>query len=165
MRKFIIIALAVLMCTACADKKKGLVNKAVKNLEASLDYPKQVKIIATSEPDSAFGSNYFTRSEMRGMLNVTGKVTKLLSDKTNNLSDMSKLDAYTASLMQRQMRAISDIQAMVYSSTKKGEWSGWKVKIDYESIDKNAVKFRAERWVFFDRGGKEVVRTFEIPLP
>lgn len=165
MRKITIIALAALMLAACASKKRGYVNRAVQNLEASLDYPKQMKIIATSDADSAFGVNYFTPAEMRGMLNITGKVTKILSDKTNNLTDMSKLDPYTANLMQRQMRAISDIQSMVYRGTPKGEWSGWKVKIDYECVDKFNVKYRAERWVFLDRDGKEIVKTFEIPLP
>ena len=99
------------------------------------------------------------------MLNVTSKVTQYLTNKTNNLSDISKMDAYTANLMERQMRAVSDIQSMVYRNAPKGEWSGWKVKIDYECIDKNSVKYRAERWVFLDRKGEEVVKTFEIPLP
>ena len=165
MRKIFIIALAALMFTSCASRKKGYVNRAVKNLEASLDYPKQMKIIATSEPDSAFGTNYLTRKEMKGMRNVTSKVTQYLTNKTNNLSDISKMDAYTANLMERQMRAVSDIQSMVYRNAPKGEWSGWKVKIDYECIDKNSVKYRAERWVFLDRKGEEVVKTFEIPLP
>ena len=165
MRKIIILALAAFMFTACANKNKGYVDRAVKNLEASLDYPKQLKIIATSKADSAFGNNYFTRDEMRGMLKVTGKVTDILKAKTNNLSDESKIDAYTANLMQRQMNAISDIQAMVYRNTPKGQWSGWKVKIDYECVDKNSVKYRAERWVLLDKKGEEVVKTFEIPLP
>ena len=70
MRKIIILALAAFMFTACANKNKGYVDRAVKNLEASLDYPKQLKIIATSKADSAFGNNYFTRDEMRGIVNL-----------------------------------------------------------------------------------------------
>ena len=81
------------------------------------------------------------------------------------MNDLSNLDPYYNALIQRQMGAASEVQNMIFKSVPKGAWSGWKVKIDYESVDKNGIKYRAERWVFLDRKGKNVVKTFEIPLP
>lgn len=158
----------LLICTfisACHSSKDEMFEKAQDNLKASLDYPKQLKLIAHTEPDSAFGVNYFTRKEITGMLKVMDVVTKNLMSKTQRVADITKADPYTINLMRRQMGAATEVQTMIFKNTPKGEWSGWKVKIDYECVDKDGMKYRAERWVFFDREGKSVVKTFEIPLP
>ncbi len=166
MKNFSIISVVVAVAFAsCHPSKSGMVYKAKKNLEASLDYPKQLNITAHTDPDSAYGVNYFTRKEITGMLKVMDVVTKQLMTKTNGVSDVTKADAYTVNLMRRQMSAATDVQTMIFKNVPKGEWSGWKVKIDYECVDKDGLKYRAERWVFFDREGKNVVKTFEIPLP
>jgi hypothetical protein len=166
--KKITFAFLLLICTfisACHSPKDEMFEKAQDNLKASLDYPKQLKLIAHTEPDSAFGVNYFTRKEITGMLKVMDVVTKNLMSKTQGVSDITKTDPYTINLMRRQMGAATEVQTMIFKNTPKGQWSGWKVKIDYECVDKDGMKYRAERWVFFDREGKSVVKTFEIPLP
>ena len=162
MRKLpiIFIFLAALMIASCRSSKSEMTHRAKENLEASLDYPKQLKIIAHSQPDSAFGVTYFT-----GMLKVMAVVTKQLMVKTKDISDISNSDAYTVGLMRRQMNAATEVQNMIFKNVPKGQWSGWKVKIDYECVDKDGLKYRAERWVFFDKDGKNVIKTFEIPLP
>ena len=99
------------------------------------------------------------------MLKVMDVVTKQLMAKTQGVTDISKADVYTVNLMRRQMNAATEVQTMIFKNTPKGEWSGWKVKLDYECVDKDGIKYRAERWVFFDREGKNIVKTFEIPLP
>lgn len=165
MKKILFLLVAVLALASCGNTKSKLKEKAQENLVASLDYPKQLKVLAISEPDSAFGVTYFTRNEMVGMLKVMSKVTDQLMKKTQNVDDFSKLDAYTAQLAHRQMNAATEVQQMIYKNAPKGEWSGWKVKIDYQCRDRNGLDFKAERWVFFDRKGNNVVKTFEIPLP
>ena len=72
MRKLpiIFIFLAALMIASCRSSKSEMTHRAKENLEASLDYPKQLKIIAHSQPDSAFGVTYFTRNEMTGINNL-----------------------------------------------------------------------------------------------
>lgn len=84
---------------------------------------------------------------------------------TTGINDITKADAYTVNLMRRQMNAANEVQTMIFKNVPKGEWSGWKVKIDYECVDKDGIKYRAERWIFFDRKGKNIIKTFEIPLP
>lgn len=162
-----IFGLSALIMSSCAinSPTRRMKKLAKENLEASLDYPKQLKVMAMADPDSAFGANYFSKQEIKGMLRVMSVVTKQLMDKTNGMSDFSKLDPYYNALIQRQMSAASEVQNMIFKNVQKGEWSGWKVKIDYECADKNGIKYRAERWVFFDRKGNNVVKSFEIPLP
>lgn len=164
MKKILFIAISLIFLASC-DSKPEMKDLAQENLKASLDYPAQLKVQAISEPDSAFGVSYFTRNEMTGMLRVMSKVTSQLMKKTSSVDDFSKVDAYTASLARRQMAAASEVQNMIFKNVPKGEWSGWKVKIDYQCVDRNAIPYRAERWVFLDKKGENVIKTFEIPLP
>lgn len=81
------------------------------------------------------------------------------------MKDFDINDQYVIGLAERQMAAMSEIRTMVYKAAKKGEWSGWKVKIDYQCKDKNGIAYRAERWYFIDKDCKQVIKSFEIPLP
>jgi hypothetical protein len=54
---------------------------------------------------------------------------------------------------------------MLYDSDTKGEWSGWKVKIDFEAKDGHNLDYRAERWFFLDKEGNVIFKTMEFPLP
>ena len=74
MRKTVFFLLTVILLSAC-DKKDQMVKLAEMNLRQSVDYPKQLKILAVSEPDSAFGTHYFSRDEIKGMMTVMQKVT------------------------------------------------------------------------------------------
>lgn len=81
---------------------------------------------------------------------------------------MSKFDPddhYVVSLAERQMRGMAEISSMIMKSDKKGDFSGWKVKIDYSCVDENGIPYRAERWCFIDKDVKQVYRTLELPLP
>ena len=124
----LLLSIAVLIAS-CTDRKKELQQLAEENLRQSVEYPKQLDIVAVSEPNSAFGFSY--------------------------LMDLAE----------RQMRANSDIRQMLSQATGKKEWTGWKVKIDYQAVTHHGMKYNAERWFFISKDGKAVVRTFELPLP
>ena len=79
---YILIFVVCAFVSACHSPKDEMFVKAQENLKASLDYPKQLKLTAHTEPDSAFGVNYFTRKEITGMLKVMDVVTKNLMAKT-----------------------------------------------------------------------------------
>jgi hypothetical protein len=63
------------------------------------------------------------------------------------------------------MKAMSEIRSTIYDSDRKGEWSGWKVRVDYQARNRSGMEYKSERWLFIDKDGKEVVRSFDIPLP
>jgi hypothetical protein len=165
MKKFCLILLAgVTLMTSCTSKG-SLHNLAMESLRESLYYPDQMKVIAISDPDSAFGINYFTRQEILGMLRTMKVVTDSIMVRTDNMTKFNPDDYYVINLGDRQMKATSDIRDMLFKSERKGKWSGWKVKIDYQSIDHNGLKYRSERWTFIDKKGNNVLRTFDLPLP
>lgn len=165
MRKLLLLMLGCVTLMSCGPSKSKMVSLAKENLELSVDYPKQIKIIAVSEPDSAFGTGYFTEKEVQGMLQTMKTVTDTIMKRTGNMSKFAPNDYYVVSLAERQMRGMSEIHSMIMKSDKKGAFSGWKVKIDYACVDANAIPYRAERWFFIDKDCKQVYKTFELPLP
>lgn len=162
---------------SCGPSKGKMIELAKENLELSVDYPKQLKVIAVSQPDSAFGAGYFTKTETEGMLRMMKVVTDTIMTRTGNMSKFDPNDHYVVSLAERQMRGMSEIHSMILKSDisvprgrgkhegGKGEFSGWKVKIDYFCVDEHGIPYRAERWFFIDKEVKQVYKTFELPLP
>ena len=93
------------------------------------------------------------------------EVTAVIMERTDNMTEFNPDDHYVMSLAERQMKAMADLRAMVYKTNVKGEWSGWKLRVDYEAKDKDGDTYRAERWLFFDKDGKTIHKSFELPLP
>lgn len=165
-RKSIIYVVVALLClTGCKNKRHALKQLAVENLKQSVEYPKQLQMLAISEPDSAFGFSYFSQQEKAGIIRIMKSVTDSIMKRTNNMQSLDINDFYVMDLAERQMRANSDIRQMLNQATGKKEWTGWKVKIDYQAVTHHGMKYNAERWFFISKDGKAVVRTFELPLP
>ena len=132
-------------------------------LMASCD--RKGRIVSISEPDSAFGTGYLSQKEKESMMAVMQKVTQTIMKRTNNMTEFNPDDKYVIDLAERQMKAMSDIRSIIYDSDKKEEWSGWKVRVDYQAVSHSGMDYKAERWLFIDKDGKEVMKSFEIPLP
>lgn len=164
MKKILYFMSAMLFLVSC-DRKGQMVSLAEENIRQSVDYPKELKIIAVSEPDSAFGIHYFTQKEVKGMMLMMQKVSESIMKRTNNMTEFNPEDHYVMELAERQMRAMSEILAMIHQTGRKGEWSGWKIKVDYEARNKDGVPYKAERWLFLDKDGKNIFNSFEIPIP
>lgn len=150
---------------SCTPKKDKITSLAKENLELSIDNPKQLKVIAVSQPDSAFGTGYFSQTEVKGIIKIMQLITDTIMKRTNGMRQFNPDDTYVLSLADRQMKAMSEIRSLVGKAGRKGEFSGWKVRIDYSSVDANGNPYRAERWCFVDKNCRQVYRTFELPLP
>lgn len=159
------IFVAVWVATSCTNRKESLLQLAEENLRQSVDYPQQLQILGISEPDSAFGVNYFSQKEKEGILRIMRSVTDSIMRRTNNMESFDINDFYVMDLAERQMRANAEIQEMVRQSKGKGEWSGWKVKIDYAAKSHHGLDYYAERWFFINKEGNSIVKTMELPLP
>lgn len=131
----------------------------------SVESPDGFSITAISEPDSAFGVNYLSQHEVNSVTALMQSVTAVIMERTNNMTAFDPDDHYVMSLAERQMKAMADLRTMVYKTNEKGEWSGWKIRVDYEAKDKYGETYRAERWLFFDKDGKTIHKSFELPLP
>ena len=136
MKKLILAVAVLLAMTACTDKSQQMVKLSEMSLRQSLGESSDVKILGYSEPDSTFGTNYLTPDEKKAVMGTMKKVTD--------------------QIMRRQM---------LFDCDKKGDWSGWKVKIDYEVHDGHEQNYRAERWFFLDKEGSVIFKTMEFPLP
>lgn len=165
MRKILLIMLGCVTLMSCTPPKKKIVSLAKERLELIVDDPKQIKVFCISEPDSAFGTGYFTETETREMMQIMKAVTDTIMKRTANMTRFEPDDRYVVSLAERQMRGMAEISSMIMKSKKKGDFCGWKVKIDYSCVDANAIPYRAERWFFIDKDVKQVYQTFELPIP
>ena len=164
--KKLILAVAVLLgMTACMDKSQQMVKLAEMSLRQSIGEGSEVKILGVSEPDSAFGTDYLTPEEKKAVMGTMKKVTDQIMSRTQNMTAFDPNDTYVIGLAERQMRANSDLRQMLFDCDKKGDWSGWKVKIDYEVHDGHEQNYRAERWFFLDKEGSVIFKTVEFPLP
>lgn len=147
------------------NRKARMAGLAEENIRMSVESPDGFSITAISEPDSAFGVNYLTQHEVNSVTALMQSVTAVIMERTNNMTAFNPDDHYVMSLAERQMKAMADLRTMVYKTNDKGEWSGWKVRVDYEAKDKYGETYRAERWLFFDKDGKTIHKSFELPLP
>ena len=164
--KKLILAVAVLLgLTACTDKSQQMTKQAEMSLRQSIGEGNDVKITGISKPDSAFGSNYLTPEEKKAVIGTMKKVTDQIMSRTQNMTAFDPNDTYVIGLAERQMKANADLRQMLFDCDKKGEWSGWKVKIDYEVHNGHEQNYRAERWFFLDKEGSVIFKTMEFPLP
>ena len=92
---------------SCGNSSEKMKQLAKENLELSVDYPKQLRVLAVSEPDSAFGAGYFTKDEVKGMLKTMQVVTDTIMKRTDNMSRFNPADHYVVSLAERQMRSMA----------------------------------------------------------
>ena len=165
MKKLILAVAVLLAMTACTDKSQQMVKLSELSLRQSLGESSDVKILGYSEPDSTFGTNYLTPDEKKAVMGTMKKVTDQIMSRTQNMTAFDPNDTYVIGLAERQMRANSDLRQMLCDCDKKGDWSGWKVKIAYEVHDAHEQNYRAERWFFLDKEGSVIFKTMEFPLP
>ena len=138
MKKLILAVAVLLAMTACTDKSQQMVKLSEMSLR---------------------------QEEKKAVMGTMKKVTDQIMSRTQNMTAFDPNDTYVIGLAERQMRANSDLRQMLFDCDKKGDWSGWKVKIDYEVHDGHEQNYRAERWFFLDKEGSVIFKTMEFPLP
>ena len=162
--RHVCIALLALMMVSC-DSKERITSLAESDVMEHADCHGKPEILGISEPDSAFGTGYLSQKEKESLMSVMQKVTETIMKRTKGMTEFNPDDKYVIDLAERHMKAMSELRSTIYDSDKKGEWSGWKVRVDYQAKGKNDVEYKAERWLFIDKDGKKVMRSFDIPLP
>ena len=165
MKKILFVVLGSLSLMACGPSKDKMQRLAEENLELTVDNPEKLNVITISQPDSAFGTGYFTREEVKGMVGNMQAVTDTIMRRTDNMRHFNPNDRYVIGLAERQMRGMAELRSLTAGGEKKAAFSGWKVRVDYSCVDKNGVPYRAQRWCFIDKEGKQLFRSFELPLP
>jgi hypothetical protein len=159
-------AIAFTGCSSSPQERAREV--AVKALEASVDRPEAVNIRTVSRADSVFGRDYVTQDEKMAISMAMMKIGKKIMKETDSFSNFDASDRKTAALMERQMSAMSVLRSLnpgVSRGKEKKDFSGWKVKIDFEGVDADGQGYHSEYWFILDKEAQCVVKSFEIPLP
>jgi hypothetical protein len=162
---FIMGTILLLSVSSCTNSQHRAAELAKSHLEQSVDNPKQLKIISISDPDSVFGTIYFTEQEQKNIMIIMAQVTQSIMKRTNNFESFNANDAYVMDLAGRQMRANSEIREMLMKQTNSQEWTGWKVKVDFQAVNHTGLEYKAERWYFINQDASQVIKTLELPLP
>ena len=149
-----------------SNPKNSARKVAEKALLASVDRPETVKIHAVSMPDSVFGRDYITQEEKMAISVAMMKVSEKVMKETDGFEKMNFEDKAMADLMERQMYVMSVIRNFASYETynSKKQFSGWKVKIEYEAESTDGSPYRSEYWSILDKEAVCVVKSFEIPL-
>lgn len=140
---------------------------AVKALEASVDRPGTIKVHAVSKADSVFGRDYVSQDEKIAISMAMMKISKKIMKETDSFRNIDTKNNGTVVLMERQMSAMSVLRSLlpdVSKAKEKKDFSGWKVKIEYEAQDGSGSPYCSEYWFILDRDATCVVKSFEIPL-
>ena len=163
--KFVLLAMLSVVLLASCQSREIKIKKLVKShLEQSLDNPENLKIKEIAEPDSAFGLNYFTEKEQAYLLGTVTNVTKVLMERTAYMTKPDLDDAYTMTLADLEMRMSTGLFSGMLGDGKKGQWSGWKVRVTYTCKSKYGCKYKAQRWYFLDKDCQTVIRNFDLPI-
>lgn len=157
-------AACAILLTGCKDSKEEIVERAKSHLEKSLSPSGELQILATSQPDSAFGS-YYPQKDIQGITKIMAQVTNVIMKRTDNMTKFNPDDSYVLSLAGRQMEAGTAMMSKDIQCDKKEPWSGWRVKIDYKFKEKGGAEYKAEKWYTFDKEGKNITDSLELPLP
>lgn len=149
-----------------SNPKNSARKVAEKALLASVDRPETVKIHAVSMPDSVFGRDYITQEEKMAISVAMMKVSEKVMKETDGFEKMDFGDKAMADLMERQMSVMSVIRNLASYEThnSKKQFSGWKVKIEYEAESADGSPYRSEYWFILDKEAVCVMKSFEIPL-
>ena len=162
--------IGVFCFVCCADNLDDrAANMAEKALRASVHNPESIRILAVSKPDSVFGHTYITQEEKMALSMAMVEINRKVMDATEGLENFNPDDKEMATLMERQMSAMSSLRRLMdFSSPLDGSpqpFSGWKVKVDFEGVDAYDQGYHSEYWFILDKEAQCVVKSFEIPLP
>lgn len=163
--KYLFFLLPAFMAFACSNPEKQAHDTALENLKLSLENSENFELLQVAPVDSAFGLNYFTKQELNHILKSTSAGTQKAIKYTKKFSNIADMSPAAIAAVQRQMKSNNAVRELFLRPMRKGDFSGYKVKITYQATDACGNKYVAERWNFVDPKGKQVLRTFEIPIP
>ena len=163
--KNLIFFLPIFVAFSCSDPSKQAHDTALENLKLSLENSDNFVLLQVAPVDSAFGLNYFTKKELDHIFKSTSVGTQKVLKYTKKFSNIEDMSPAAIAAVQRQMKSNTAVRELFLHPMRKGDFSGYKVKITYQATDARGNKYVAERWNFVDPEGKQVLRTFEIPIP
>lgn len=153
-----------IMTISCGGSNAKMKDLAREDILASLPYPDSTDIVEYSPCDSAFGVFCFTEKEVIEILTQMKTVSDYIMSKSDQLMKLDNSNSYLVNLTERHMEASMSIRSIIMNSQDKGQWTGWKMRVLYETSDKDHTRYRCYRWLFFNQDGTRVIKAFDIPI-
>jgi hypothetical protein len=150
--------------SSCQSNQAKLTDLAKADILSSLPYPDSTAIIDVAPCDSAFGMYYFTEDEIIEILTSMEKVSQVILKSSDDLLDMDASNNYLINLTERHMESAAALRSVLMNSQEKGEFTGWKMRVIYDTVDKDHHHYKCARWLFFNKEGNRVIKAFDIPL-
>lgn len=149
MKKIFVWACMLLALSSCSQIDRKAQKLAVMQVE--MTNSNDLEILSTSKADSLFDMGYCSKGEIQTLMKQMKIVSDTIMKRTSGLKRFNPNDDYVIELVRRQMKAMSDIQAMRFQSKQKGEWIGWKVRVLFASKNEAGRKVRTSRLVMMDK--------------
>lgn len=166
MRKVLFIwAMAGVILCSCSSGQEKAREAALRHMKTTAGMTDSMKIMFWSPVDSAYGTKYLSESDRDTLARAMSDVSAILKKGAERMKASGKPDSYVISLAQRQMAGTARVGNIMAEEKPKGEFSGWKFHVNYESFRASHGKYRAQRWYYVDRDGQSIIQYFEIPLP
>ena len=74
----------LLSISSCTNRQHKVIELAEAHLEQSINDSGKLRIISVSDPDSVFGTIYFTEQEQKNIMGIMAQVTQSIMKRTNN---------------------------------------------------------------------------------
>lgn len=157
-------ALCLASCEHGVDKKKAR-KLASDALSIRVESPESLKIVSISEPDSLFGSAYFTNSELEKIHeNLQTFNDQLWGDGTSP----GAFDSTDPAICAKMDRAIAASEVLNLTlkniDAEKGPFNGWMVKAVYMARDLHGFDIGGTYYFVFDKELNHIIHSFEIPI-
>lgn len=149
-----------------ATKKKDYEKAAIESIRMNAVEPESVKITSVSEKlDSVFANRLCPEYELEELTEYFMQKTVELMQLQGNTTLDNYDDPKRQSLFDSFSVASTSIGEMNELMTKpKGEFCGWRLKVEYSSVDKHGQPFKSEKWLIFDKDKKHILKSFDIPI-
>lgn len=164
---FGILALGITMMgmvlTSCSkndDKKKYCEKMALGFMNVQLDNPETINVLAVSDLDSVYGKQFFNNEELYQI----GENLKDFNERIWSNDNLDLDDPKTNAMMERALNASDVLRNVIDTDNANTEWSGWKMKMQYEAVDKAGETYKSERYFIFDKEKQYIIHSFEIPI-
>lgn len=160
----------MMLFTSCAEnvgikkKEPDCISMARECLMLLADKPETVNIIGFSNPDSVYGKAFLNNEELMQIFeNISAFNDRVFGSSPSSIDlDNPKL----AAQIQRGAIVSDLVQSNILMSDSpvSDNFSGYKMKVLYESLDQFNDTIKNERYFIFDKDMKYILHSFEIPL-
>lgn len=165
-------AVIAALCFKICNTRNDVSKIAVKALTASVSNPEDMVIVSVSKPDSVYGK-YLTLEDRMFIADKMMKYSKKVEEATGDFDKLDLDNPQISEMLNRQISVSAAIRPLMIDSyadidelkrKPKGQFSGWKVVIEYKAKSETGQEYQSQYWAFLDKDATCVLRSFELPI-